>query len=149
MPRFARTPLPGAVHHIISRFVNRTYRFTGDEERREYLRRLGCALELTDWVLLGYALMSNHIHLVALAGFMPSATLMRSLHGGFAGWLNRRQGTLGPVFAERHRLIAAPNSAALRLLAYVHNNPVRAGQCTEARSEEHTSELQSLRHLVC
>jgi hypothetical protein len=90
-------------------------------------------------VLLGYALMSNHIHLVARAGFMPSATLMRSLHGGFAGWLNRRQGTLGPVFADRHRLIAAPHGAALRLLAYVHNNPVRAGQCTAAAESPWTS----------
>lgn len=139
MPRFARTPFPGAVHHVISRFVNRTYRFTCDEERREYLARLGAALARTDWRVLGYALMSNHIHLVALAGEMPSAALIRPLHGGFAGWLNRRQGTLGPVFADRHRLIAAPSSASLRLLAYVHNNPVRARQCDAAMESGWTS----------
>lgn len=139
MPRFARTPLPNVVHHIISRFANRTYRFTGDEERHEYLRRLGCAVEKTDWRLLGYALMSNHIHLVAVAGRLPSAALIRPLHGGFAGWLNRRQGTLGPVFADRHRLVAASNSAVLHLLAYVHNNPVRARQCSAAAESSWTS----------
>lgn len=126
MPRFARTLLPGSIQHIISRFVNRAFRLVSEQERDAYLLRLSAALARCDWTLLGFALMGNHVHLCALAGQLPSMTLIKPAHTGFAGWLNRSQGTLGPVFAQRHKTIVVPPEHALRLLAYLHNNPVRA-----------------------
>ena len=132
MPRYARDHLPGVTHHILSRFVNEEFRILDDTARHEYLRRLGESLAYTDWRLLAYAVMSNHIHLCALAAELPSEHLIRRVHGGFAHWLNRRQGRLGPVFADRHRTIACEDAAVGALIAYIHNNPVRAGKAADA-----------------
>src|SRR4029453_10084192 len=99
MPRFARLEAPGAVHHLVSRFVDEEFRLTNAFERDNYLRRVPSALARSDWSLLAYALMSSHLHWGGVAGHLPSASLMKPLHSGFAGWLNEHQSRLGPVFA--------------------------------------------------
>jgi REP element-mobilizing transposase RayT len=137
--RYARLHLPGLVHHVIARFVNREFRLARDEARAEYLHRLGRHLGDCDWRLLGYALMSSHVHLVLRAGNDPSARLVAPLHTGFALWLNRTQGRMGPVFASRHTTIAFADEGAAGLLAYVHNNPVRAGVVERAIDSSWTS----------
>ena len=40
MPRVARIHSVGVVHHVISRFVDRSWRLSDDEERHTYLKRL-------------------------------------------------------------------------------------------------------------
>jgi putative transposase len=139
MTRTARLEAPFAIHHVIARCVDHEFRLEGDAERAEYLVRLGRALDRCDWTVLGYALMSNHIHLVCRAGEAPSERLIRRVHTGFALWLNRVQRRYGPVFAERHTTIVVPDEHAGRLLAYVHNNPVRAGAAREPSASTWTS----------
>lgn len=68
--------------------------------------------------MLGYAVMSSHLHLVTRAGVAPSADFIKPLHVGFARWLNRHQGRFGPVFAERHATIQCGYARVARLLAY-------------------------------
>ena len=71
MPRQPRSFEMGVTYHLISRFIERTWFITSPSERQLYLELQRRALERTDWRLLGYAIMSNHIHLVALAGGQP------------------------------------------------------------------------------
>jgi REP element-mobilizing transposase RayT len=132
MPRYRRQIASGSVQHIISRFVNREFRFdatlpTGRDARREYLRRAARALHRSDWRALGFALMSSHVHWAMQAGSQPSSSVIKPLHAGFAGWLNTLEGRLGPVFADRHRNLTFEGESAVLLIAYIHNNPVRAG----------------------
>ena len=139
MPRFRRQVAPGSVQHVISRFVNREHRFDVPGARREYLRRAGRVLEQSDWHALGYALMSSHVHWALLAGTQPSAAIIKPLHVGFAGWLNAAEGRLGPVFSERHRSVTVEGETAAALLAYIHNNPVRAGLVEDPAASSWTS----------
>jgi len=139
MPRHQRVTPVGSVQHVISRFVNRGYLLDCPGARRQYTTRLRRALEHTDWVLLAYALMSSHIHLVMVAGRRPLESLTKRVHVGFAGWLNRKVGRLGPVFASRPRSITVHGDGAATLIAYVHNNPVRAGTASEAAQSTWTS----------
>ena len=134
-----RTLIPEAVYHFIARFVGGAYRLDGDGARTEYLRRLGQVAAGTDWRVLGYALMSNHVHLCALAGKDPPAALIQPLHGAFARWLNRRQGTFGVAFAERFSTVICRREEALRVIAYLHNNPVRARVVERAADSTWTS----------
>jgi hypothetical protein len=139
MPRFARLHAPGALVHVIARFVNRDYRLVGPKERGAVLERMSVALARCDWNLHAYALMSNHLHLAVLAGEAPAWRLLKPLHISIARWLNRAQGKLGPVFAERATtVVMAPERMAV-LAAYIHNNPVRAGVANEAAASEWTS----------
>jgi hypothetical protein len=54
--RIPRQPSPGAVHHVISRFVDRSWLLTEDAERARYLYLLGRSLQRSDWRCLAYAL---------------------------------------------------------------------------------------------
>lgn len=126
MPRHARLHAPGSVVHVIARIVNREFRIVGAQDRDVLLDRLAQSLLRTDWRLVAYALMSNHYHLVLVAGQAPPWQLLKPFHTAAARWFNRTQGRLGPVFAERATTLLVPAEQAGRLIAYVHNNPVRA-----------------------
>ena len=135
MPRIARIPAPFCVRHLMVRFVNGESRFDHvPSARQEYLRRLGLALKKCDWSLLAFAFMGNHGHLVLLAGNDPPSKLMKPLDTGFAGWWNcqmRKRGypynrTRGPVFADRFADVIVPLERTGLVIAYIHNNPVRA-----------------------
>jgi hypothetical protein len=114
------------VQHVISRFVDREFRLDVRGGREEYLRRAEPILGRCDWLALAFALMSSHVHWALRAGRHPSAAIFKPLHVGFAGWLNAAEGRLGPVFAERHRSLTFEADNASPLVAYIHNNPVRA-----------------------
>jgi putative transposase len=126
MPRVRRLTPPGTIQHIITRFRNKEFRIAGPKERAEYLRRLGESLARIDWLLLAYAIMSSHMHLALLAGAGRIDRMMRSLNTGFGLWLNRRQGRTGAVFEGRFHSISIPIERTAELIAYQHNNPVRA-----------------------
>lgn len=139
MARYARLHAPGSVVHIISRFVNQDFRMKSASERNEYLRRVADVLRSCDWIPIAYSLMSSHIHWVVVAGQQPSASFIQPLHSGFAWWLNRKQNTLGPVFASRHLTVLWEEPRAANLIAYVHNNPVRAGLVSHAVDSDWSS----------
>src|SRR2546425_2891699 len=76
----------------------------------------------------------------------PYTTLFRSRDGA------RAHGDAGPQARGRRALGAAlrgPSRARPRATARGVQHPVRDVRALEARSGEHTSELQSLAYLVC
>ena len=137
--RIARVTESKVVHHVLCRFVDREWFFRDDEERDNYLRLLGRAIATSDWLCLAYALMSNHIHLVMLAGESTLDSWARRVNSPFARWMNDRHGRLGPMFAHRPRSPAIQPHDEGRVIAYVHNNPVQAGVVARARYSKWTS----------
>jgi len=126
VPRFTRLHVPGALVHVITRFVNRAFRLAGAAERALVLDAIPLALSRSDWRLFGFALMSSHVHLVMSSGDEPAWRFLKSLQTRVALRLNARHRAFGPVFAERATTILVRPERAGALLAYVHNNPVRA-----------------------
>jgi REP element-mobilizing transposase RayT len=63
MPRLARTVAVGCAHHITQRGNNRQDVFFVDDDRRVYLELLAEQAERYGLEILGYCLMSNHVHL--------------------------------------------------------------------------------------
>jgi hypothetical protein len=137
--RVARQEVPGAVHHVISRFVDRTWFLRDDVERDRYLHLLGRSLVRSDWRCLAYALMSNHLHFAMVAGAEPLESWTKRVHSPFANWMNAQSGRLGPVFADRPATFTIRPEDEGRLIAYIHNNPVRAGAVVRARDSLWTS----------
>jgi len=129
----------GVVYHVIWRFIDRRWYFSGDAERETYLGLLGRALGRSDWRCFAYALMSTHIHLAMLAGREQLAGWSRRVSSPFATWLNEQRSRIGPIFigpAKDHAILPSKEAA---LLAYIHNNPVKAHVVDQARASTWTS----------
>lgn len=137
--RNARWNVSGVSYHLIWRFVDRSWFFTADTERRKYLRLLGNAFGATDWKLLAYALMSNHIHVHAVAGRLPMSSWTKRVNSPFVRWMNKRHDRLGGMMADRARDYAVLPENEGAVIAYIHNNPVRAGIAADAAGSSWTS----------
>ena len=66
MARMARVVAAGVPHHITQRGNNRQDIFLLDDDRRFYLDTLRERSQRYGVTLLGYCLMTNHVHLVAI-----------------------------------------------------------------------------------
>jgi hypothetical protein len=83
--------------------------------------------------------MSNHLHIAMVAGEAPLEGWAKRVNSPFANWLNDRHGRLGPVFADRPTVFVIRPQHEARLIAYIHNNPVRAGVVARAVDSSWTS----------
>ena len=139
MTREPRQIEPGTVYHLISRFVDREWFIKREEERRLYLRLLGRALSTSDWRCLSFAIMSNHVHLGMIAGTQALDSWVRRVHAPFADAMNRTYDRIGAMFVRGPKALAVAPSRVGSLIAYIHNNPVRANLVQRASESTWTS----------
>jgi REP element-mobilizing transposase RayT len=127
MPRKARIDAPGALHHIIVRGIERRNIFYDDDDRDNFLDRLGVVLTETGTPCFAWALIPNHAHLLIKTGTTPIATVMRRLLTGYAVSFNRRHRRHGQLFQNRYKSILCQEDLyLLELVRYIHLNPLRA-----------------------
>lgn len=128
--------LPGVAYHITQRGVDRRETFSTQDDRSTYLRLLGQNLKDARVRLLAWCLMSNHVHLVAIAEREDSlAVLLRRVHGRYAQYYNARIGRIGHLWQNRYFACALDWSRQWTALAYVERNALRAG--IVGRAEEY------------
>jgi putative transposase len=128
MPRQARVVAVGAPHHITQRGNNRQDVFLVDEDRLTYLQLLAQQSRSCGLALLGYCLMTNHVHLVAVPDQADSmARTLRRAHSRYAQWFNRRYHRSGHLWQGRYFSCSLGPDHLVTALAYVDLNPVRAG----------------------
>jgi putative transposase len=68
MTRLARVVAVGVPHHVTQRGNARQFILGADADRKVYLDLLRQSTELHGLALVGYCLMSNHVHLIAIPG---------------------------------------------------------------------------------
>ena len=88
LARPLRVELTGAVYHVIARGNERKAIFRDDLDRQVYLERLAQCRSRFRFRLLGYCLMTNHVHLALERGPFPLSRTMlalQSFYGGFWG----------------------------------------------------------------
>jgi len=128
MPRKARIDAPGALHHIIVRGIERRKIFYDDNDRDNFLNRLGVILIESQTPCFAWALIPNRLHLLLRTGVAPIATVMRRLLTGYAVSFNRRHRRHGQLFQNRYKSILCQEDPYLiELVRYIHLNPLRAG----------------------
>src|SRR5882672_7702845 len=123
----------------IARCIDREWLIANDEDRALYLRLLGSAVTRSDWLCFAYSLMSNHIHLGFVGGRVPLGSLLKRVNSPFARWTNANVDRIGPMFADRPAAWEIRRANVGRLIAYIHNNPVRAGVVASAAESSWTS----------
>lgn len=127
MARKLRIEFPDAVYHVLNRGNYRRDLFTQAGEAGAFVKTLEEASETYGWRIHAYAVMRNHYH-VALRTPQPNLTEgMHWLQSTFATRFNRLHGERGHLFQGRYQsLLVEDDAALLRLVNYIHLNPVRA-----------------------
>ncbi len=114
--------------HIIHRGVGRGLLFLDDADRRHFLQCVVSACESLGWSVVAWALMSNHVHIVARRSRASTAVFVRTFTAAYARRFNHRHCRSGHVVEGRYRRIRIKSEAQLlACIRYVHLNPVVAG----------------------
>ena len=132
MARMARVVITDLAHHVTQRGDGRQDILADDVGRRVYLDLLRQAVRSQEVQVLGYCLMSNHVHVVAIPRRPEAlAEAFHRVHGRYAAYWNVAHSGSGHVW--QGRFYSCPMEAAhlWTALRYVELNPVRAGLATE------------------
>ncbi|HEY2392330.1 MAG TPA: transposase [Candidatus Angelobacter sp.] len=102
MARLARVVAVDVPHHVTQRGNARQSILTSDGDRMVYLELLRNAVQFNSVSLLGYCLMSNHVHRVMVPHQADSlANALKQTHGRYATYWNASQGKSGHVWQGR------------------------------------------------
>jgi putative transposase len=127
MPRQARLDAPGTLHHVILRGIEKRRIVDDDQDRQNFIKRLGSLAEETDTKIYAWSLMTNHAHLLLRSGLLGLPKFMRRLLTGYAVTYNLRHLRHGHLFQNRYHSIVCDEDVYFReLVRYIHLNPLRA-----------------------
>ena len=127
MARLPRVVVLDVPHHVTQRGNARQVVLSSDADRITYLELLREYAQLYGLGLLGYCLMSNHVHLIVVP-HVPEALSqsLRQAHGRYASYWNARYGSTGHVWQGRFYSCPLDEPHLWKALRYVELNPVRA-----------------------
>lgn len=133
MSRFARVIAVDVPHHVTQRGNGRQVIFSTDADRAVYMDLLRRYAALHELSLVGYCLMSNHVHLIAVPHSSSSlAQTLKQTHGRYAAYWNARQRSSGHVWQGRFYSCPLGERHLWEALRYIELNPVRAGMMAAA-----------------
>jgi putative transposase len=127
VPRGARVVAVGAPHHVTQRGNNRQKIFVHDSDRRLYMALLAEQARRNQLRILGYCLMPNHVHLIALPERSDSlAQALGRAHNLYSRWFNARHHRSGHLWQNRFYSTPLDRRHLSTALRYVDLNPLRA-----------------------
>ena len=146
LPRVVAVEVP---HHVTQRGNSRRYVLESESDRLVYLQLLQRHCQMYCLDLLGYCLMSNHVHLIAVPRKSDSlAAALKYAHGQYAAYFNARHAVSGHVWQGRYYSCPLDLSHLWAALRYTELNPVRAGLTQEPESYPWSSAAVHCGHYV-
>jgi len=129
--RLARVMVVDVPHHVTQRGNARQFILASDTERKVYLDLLQQHAQLHRLSLVGYCLMSNHVHLIVIPRKPDALALaLKHTHGRYASYWNAYHTSSGHVWQGRYYSCPLDSSHLWAALRYAELNPVRAGLVT-------------------
>ena len=128
MPRLARIIADNHPCHITQRGNNRQDVFLDDEDRSTYLEFLKSLAEKYKVRILGYCLMTNHVHLVVMP--QESALLAKAIgqtHYRYTQYFNKKYKRSGHLWQNRFYSVILEAMHLVSAMRYIERNPVRIG----------------------
>jgi putative transposase len=134
MARKHRYFIPGVTAHIIKRGNNRSAVFSRSDDYNHFLALLRDAAARYATAIHAFALMTNHIHVMATPekeGSIP--LMMKELGERYSQYFNAAYLRSGTPWDGRYRaFLLLDERYWLTCLRYIELNPVRAGMVTRA-----------------
>lgn len=128
MARLPRVVAVDVAHHVTQRGNARQVILSTNADRLTYMALLREYAVLYRVSLLGYCLMSNHVHLIVVPHTeMALSQSLKQAHGRYAAYWNGRQSSTGHVWQGRFYSCPLDEKHLWEALRYVELNPVRAG----------------------
>ena len=132
MGRFNRVVAIDIPRHVTQRGNGRRFVLEADADRTVYLKLLRENFSLYGVALVGYCLMSNHIHLIAVPHKADGlAQALKQTHGRYASYWNAIHQSNGHVWQGRYFSCPLCQPHRWEALRYTELNPVRAGLVLE------------------
>lgn len=142
MSRKSREWYPNVVMHITSRGNHRSDIFREVEDYEFYIVLLEKCIKYFDneFEILGYTLMTNHIHLQIQTKEKHIGFFMKRLNNFYAKYFNNKYNCIGHLFQERYGSEIINNDIyMLETSRYIHLNPVRAKMVNKPEEYEWSS----------
>ncbi len=127
MPRQCRIQANTGIYHVMIRGINKMDIFLDNLDRVKFLETLHRMKTEGEYVLYGYCLMNNHVHLLIKEEIDSLSRTMKRIGISYSSYFNKRYKRVGHLFQDRFRSerIETENSI-LTCLRYIHNNPIKA-----------------------
>jgi REP element-mobilizing transposase RayT len=110
------------------RGINKSTIFEDDQDRIQFLKRLGENITTAHALVYAWVLMTNHVHILLKSGKHGISAVMRKQLTWYAQYYNRRHRRTGHLFENRYKsILCDEDNYLLALIRYIHLNPLRAG----------------------
>lgn len=128
MPRQARARSESGIYHLIFRGINKQNIFEDEEDRKRFLETLAYYKRASSYLLYGYCLMDNHIHLLIKEKDETISQVIKQISSSYVHWYNQKYERCGHLFQERFKSeVVDTEEYFLVVLRYIHQNPLKAG----------------------
>ncbi|HNX80744.1 MAG TPA: transposase [Candidatus Omnitrophota bacterium] len=146
MPTGPRLLLRNACYHIITRGNQRQQVFFDDQDYRKYISSLKKYKQKYAFLLYGFCLMPNHIHIAGEPTEPKNmAKFMHGLSLSYTAYFNKRYKKVGHLWQSRFTSKAiVKDNYFIDCLHYIELNPVRAcivKAATEYRWSSHQERI--------
>lgn len=128
MVRTARTKSESNIYHIMLRGINKQLIAVDEEDNQRLKEILLQCKEICGYELYGYCFLGNHSHLLIKEGKESLEQIFKRIGSRYVYYFNQKYKRIGHLFQDRFK--SEPindDSYVLTVLAYIHNNPVKAG----------------------
>lgn len=127
MPRKPRQKSETGIYHAMVRGINQQDIFHDEDDFKRYLKTIKKLCIESGVSILGYCLMTNHVHLLIRERDQDVSVFMKRLGVSYAYWYNWKYERTGHVFQDRFKSEGVGSDAyLLKVIRYIHQNPVKA-----------------------
>lgn len=140
MARRPRKTSESGLYHVMLRGINKQTIFESNDDKYQLLYTLKRLVDTKKFILYGYCLMDNHVHLLIQELEDDISTAIKRISSSYVLWYNKKYERCGHLFQERFKSeCVETDSYFLIALRYIHQNPIEARICKEILDYRWTS----------
>lgn len=140
MARRPRKRSESGLYHVMLRGINKQTIFESDDDKYQLLSTFKRFVDRKMFILYGYCLMDNHVHLLIQELEDDISTAIKRISSSYVLWYNKKYERCGHLFQERFKSQPIETDSYFMIaLRYIHQNPIEARICKDLLDYKWTS----------